>query len=87
MVSSEIPSISVLHTYLDYGYSGCVSWRTIVLTNTLEQSNTWMTIRICISVFGYFIFQNGNSTELIGTVMRRDIDASFRIGNEIDDNH
>lgn len=87
MVSSEIPSISVLHTYLDYGYSGCVSWRTIVLTNTLEESNTWMTIRICVSVFGCFTFQNGNSTELIGTVMRRDIDASFQISNEIDDNH
>lgn len=25
--------------------------------------------------------------ELIGRVMRRDIDVSFRIGNEIDDNH
>lgn len=25
--------------------------------------------------------------ELTGTVMRRDIDVSFRIGNEIDDNH
>lgn len=32
-------------------------------------------------------FSDGNSTELIGTVMRRDIDASFRIGNEINDNH
>lgn len=87
MVPFEIPSISVLHTYLDYGYSGCVSWRTIVLTNTLEQSNIWMTIRICISVFRCLIFQNGNSTELIGTIMHKDIDASFRIGNEIDDNH
>lgn len=25
--------------------------------------------------------------ELIGRVMRRDIDVCFRIGNEIDDNH